>query len=353
MKSDSSEFNPVCPLPINNYKHVLLAHGGGGQLMHEMISEVFHAAFKNPILDARHDSAVFASPGQKLAFTTDSYVVHPLFFPGGDIGSLAVYGTVNDLAMAGARPLFISTGFIIEEGLPMETLVRIVRSMAEAAQKANVQIVTGDTKVVDRGKGDGVYINTAGIGVIEHDHLISPLGIRPGDLILVNGDIGRHGMAVMAFREGLEYESEITSDSLPLAGLVQQLLGAGIPLHCLRDITRGGLSTTLNEMAQSAGLNFLIEEDKVPVQTDVRGACEILGFDPLYVACEGRMVLFIPESHLSQALTLLRGFPDGEQAAAIGRVREADSRGLVCSLSPIGVERVLDMLSGEQLPRIC
>ena len=321
--------------------------------MHEMISEVFHAAFKNPILDGRHDSAVFAAPGKRLAFTTDSYVVHPLFFPGGDIGSLAVYGTVNDLAMAGARPLFISTGFIIEEGLPMETLVRIVRSMAAAARKAGVQIVTGDTKVVDRGKGDGVYINTAGIGVLEHEGLISPQGIQPGDLILVNGDIGRHGMAVMSKREGLEFESEIISDSMPLAALVERLAGAGIPLHCLRDITRGGLSTTLNEMAQAAGLNFLVEEEKVPVQPAVRGACEVLGFDPLYVACEGRMVLFIPESHLKQALELLKSYPDGGQAAVIGRVRGPDPRGMVCSLSPIGVERVLDMLSGEQLPRIC
>ncbi|MFA5261956.1 MAG: hydrogenase expression/formation protein HypE [Candidatus Omnitrophota bacterium] len=353
MKSDFSEFSPGCPLPLKNYQHVLLAHGGGGQLMHEMISEVFHAAFRNPILDTRHDSAVLASPGQRLAFTTDSYVVHPLFFPGGDIGSLAVYGTVNDLAMSGARPLFISTGFIIEEGLPMETLVRIVRSMSAAAQKANVQIVTGDTKVVDRGKGDGVYINTAGIGVLEHDSVIGPLSIQPGDLILVNGDIGRHGMAVMATREGLEYESEITSDSAPLAALVQKLMRAGIPLHCLRDVTRGGLSTTLNELAQAAGLNFLIGEDKVPVQADVRGACEILGFDPLYVACEGRMVLFIPESHRSQALALLRDDPEGKQAAVIGQVRGPDPRGLVCSLSPIGVERILDMLSGEQLPRIC
>lgn len=321
--------------------------------MHEMISGVFHAAFQNPMLDTRHDAAVLASPGQRLAFTTDSYVVHPLFFPGGDIGSLAVYGTVNDLAMSGARPLFISTGFIIEEGLPMETLVRIARSMSAAAQKARVQIVTGDTKVVERGKGDGVYINTAGIGVLEHDSVISPLEVRPGDLILVNGDLGRHGMAVMASREGLEYESEITSDSAPLGTLVQKLMGAGVPLHCLRDITRGGLSATLNEIAEAAGLNFLIEEDLIPVRADVRGACEILGLDPLYVACEGRLVLFIPEPHLKQALAVLMDDPCGKQAAVIGRVRGPDPRGLVCSLSPIGVERVLDMLSGEQLPRIC
>ncbi len=346
-------FHPVCPLPIKDYPQVLLAHGSGGQLMHDLISRIFRSSFHNPLDHSQHDSAVLPSPGRKLAFTTDSYVVHPLFFPGGDIGSLAVFGTVNDLAMSGARPLYISAGFILEEGLSMDTLYRVACSMAAAARKAGVSIVTGDTKVVDRGKGDGLYINTAGIGVIEHDSLIDPASIEEGDVIIVNGDIGRHGMAVMATREGLEYESQITSDSMPLSFLVQDLIREHIPIHCLRDITRGGLGTTLNEIAQTARLSLIVEETCLPVQADVRGACEILGFDPVYVACEGRMVLFIPQAYAEKSLDVIRRHQDCEKACVIGKVREPDPRGLVFSLSPIGVERVVDMLSGEQLPRIC
>jgi hydrogenase expression/formation protein HypE len=347
-----NDFNPACPLPLKDYPRILLAHGSGGQLMHDLVANVFAEAFKNPLLDDRHDAAVFSSPGGKLAFTTDSYVVNPLLFPGGDIGSLAVHGTVNDLAMAGARPLYISAGFILEEGLPMEVLRRVVRSMRDAARKAGVTVVTGDTKVVDHGKGDGIFINTAGIGVIEHDLDIHPRSIRPGDAILVNGDIGRHGMAIMATREGLEYESTIESDSAPLAGLVRNLFEAKLDIHCLRDVTRGGLATTLNEIAGEARRGILVEEKDIPVLPDVRGACEILGFDPVYVACEGRMVVFVPEDQADRALAQMRALPEGAGACRIGRVRE-DPRGLVSLRSLIGVERIVDMLSGGQLPRIC
>jgi len=349
----AEDFNPVCPIPLKDYPQVLLAHGSGGQLMHDLIAKIFQASFTNPLGQTQHDAAVFSSPGKKLAFTTDSFVVHPLFFPGGDIGSLAVFGTVNDLAMSGARPIYMSAGFILEEGLSMDTLYQVVCSMAHAAKKVNVSIVTGDTKVVDRGKGDGVYINTAGVGVIEHDYVIDPHSIEPGDLIIVNGDIGRHGMAVMATREGLEYESQIMSDSMPLSSLVQDLIREDIPIHCLRDITRGGLGTTLNEIAQTAKLRLLVEENALPVQSDVRGACEILGFDPIYVACEGRMILFVPETYAERALTILRSHQDCGQSCVIGMTGEPDPRGLVLSRSPIGVDRILDMLSGGQLPRIC
>jgi hydrogenase expression/formation protein HypE len=285
----ADEFTLSCPIPISQYPQILLAHGGGGKLMHQLIEKIFGAAFANEYLNERHDGAALTLNGAKLAFTTDSYVVRPLFFPGGDIGKLAVYGTVNDLAMCGARPLFLSAGFILEEGLPMETLWKIVQSMREAAHKAHVQIVTGDTKVVDKGKGDGVFINTAGIGIIEHSLAISPKNVRPGDLILLNGDVGRHGIAIMAVREGLSFESAIESDCAPLAEVVLKLIEAGIELHCLRDLTRGGLASALNEIAQTAQVHITIDESAVPVREDVQGACEILGLDPLYVANEGTL----------------------------------------------------------------
>jgi hydrogenase expression/formation protein HypE len=350
--SSSAEINLSCPLPIQQYPKVLLAHGGGGKLMHQLIEKIFVAAFGNPTLQQGHDSAVLNLSNTRLAFTTDSYVVHPLFFPGGDIGSLAVHGTVNDLAMSGARPLYLSVGFILEEGLPMETLWRIVQSMQWAAEKAGVQIVTGDTKVVDHGKGDGVYINTSGIGVVEHPLEISPRAVQSGDVILVNGDIGRHGMAVMAVREGLEFESCIESDSAPVSGQVLELLASGIPLHCLRDTTRGGMATTLNEIAQSAGFGILLEENRIPIRPDVQAACEILGFDPLYVACEGRFVAFLPAASAQQALEMLHRHEGCGQAAIIGKVTEETS-GLVTLKNRIGSSRIIDILSGEQLPRIC
>jgi hydrogenase expression/formation protein HypE len=341
-----------CPVPISDYPRVLMAHGGGGKLMQQLIEKMFAPAFKNPLLDQQHDGAVFELNGKKLAFTTDSYVVHPLFFPGGDIGDLAINGTVNDLAMCGARPLYLSAGFILEEGLPMETLWRVVRSMQRAAEAAGVQLVTGDTKVVDKGKGDGMFINTAGIGVIEHNLAISPKSVRPGDAVLLNGDIGRHGMAIMAVREGLEFQSAIESDTAPLAGLVNQLIAAGVEIHCLRDITRGGIASTFNEIASAAGVNIALDEAAIPVREDVRGACEMLGFDPLYVANEGRFAAFVAAKDADHALAVMRAHPLGREAALIGGV-QANPAGLVTLKSRIGATRIVDMLSGEQLPRIC
>ncbi len=346
----AEEFSLSCPIPISEYPQILLAHGGGGRLMHQLIEKIFGAAFANEYLNERHDGATFTLNGARLAFTTDSYVVRPLFFPGGDIGKLAIYGTVNDLAMCGARPLFLSTGFILEEGLPMETLWRIVQSMREAAQIAQVQIVTGDTKVVDKGKGDGVFINTAGLGIIEHDRVISPTRVRPNDVVVLNGDIGRHGIAIMAVREGLAFESEITSDCTPLAHPVMKLIEEDIEIHCLRDLTRGGLASALTEIAQAAHVNIAIDESAVPVREDVQGACEILGLDPLYVANEGRFIAFVAPQDAARALEILKTF--SPQAALIGRVL-AEPQGLVTLKSRIGAQRIVDMLSGEQLPRIC
>jgi hydrogenase expression/formation protein HypE len=342
----------VCPIPIEQYPNVLLAHGGGGKLTHQLIEKMFLPAFGNAMLEARHDGAVIDIPSSKLAFTTDSYVVQPLFFPGGDIGALAVNGTVNDLAMCGARPLYMSAGFILEEGLPMDTLWRVVQSMKAAAEHAGIQLVTGDTKVVNRGKGDGIFINTAGIGVIETKYPISPSGVKPGDAILLSGDIGRHGIAIMAMREGLEFESTVASDCADLSGIVLSLIASGMEVHCLRDLTRGGLASALIEIAEASRLHFEIDENAIPVPEDVRGACEILGFDPLYVANEGRFVSFIPAPQAERALQLLRAHPLGERACMIGIIQE-ENPGLVTMKSRIGATRVVDMLSGEQLPRIC
>ena len=345
-------FTASCPLPISQYPHVLMAHGGGGTLMHRLLEDVFGRAFSNPILDTRHDSAQFTVPAGRLAMTTDSYVVRPIFFPGGDIGSMAVHGTVNDLAMSGARPLYLSCGFIIEEGLPMETLWRVVCSMRDAAEKCGVQIVTGDTKVVDKGKGDGLFINTTGIGVIEHEQRISPQSVLPGDAILVSGDLGRHGMAIMAVREGLQFESAIESDSAPVAEPVLALVQAGIEIHCLRDLTRGGLASALNEIAEAAGVKITIEEKSVPVREDVHAACEMLGLDPLHVANEGRFIAFVAAKDAARALEVLRRYEVSKNSAIIGKVVEK-SAPLVTLKSAIGASRILDMPSGEQLPRIC
>ncbi|MEK7728266.1 MAG: hydrogenase expression/formation protein HypE [candidate division KSB1 bacterium] len=344
--------NFSCPIPINQYPNLLLAHGGGGMLMHQLIEKMFVPAFKNNLPATKHDGAVLNLNGVKLAFTTDSYVVHPLFFPGGDIGTLAINGTVNDLAMCGARPLYLSAGFILEEGLPMETLWRVVQSMQQAAEAARVQLVTGDTKVVDKGKGDGMFINTAGIGMIEHNLTIAPASVQPNDVILLNGDLGRHGMAIMAVREGLEFESAIASDCAPLADLVLKLLESGIKIHCLRDLTRGGLASALNEIAEAAQLQINIEENAIPIREDVQGACEILGFDPLYVANEGRFIAFVEKAEAARALAIMRAHALGAEAAIIGKVTE-DATALVTMKSKIGVNRIVDMLSGEQLPRIC
>jgi hydrogenase expression/formation protein HypE len=341
-----------CPVPQTDHARVLLAHGGGGLLTHRLIEQIFHPAFANAALDARHDGAVLAVGGQRLALTTDSYVVRPLFFPGGDIGTLAVNGTVNDLAMCGARPVFLSAAFVLEEGLPLASLRRVVESMRQAATAASVQIVTGDTKVVDRGKGDGVYLNTTGIGIIEHGLAIAPSSIRAGDAVLLSGDIGRHGMAIMAVREGLEFESTIASDCAPLAEPALALITAGLAVHCLRDLTRGGLATALIEIAEAAGVHVHIDEKAIAVPDEVRGACEILGLDPLYVANEGRFVAFVPESQAEMALTVLRSFSVSTDAQIIGNVGAA-GHGRLTMTNRFGTSRILDMLTGEQLPRIC
>jgi hydrogenase expression/formation protein HypE len=325
----------------------MLAHGGGGRMMRSLIEGVIMPAFSNPALNAAHDGASLTINGSRLAFTTDSYVVQPLFFPGGDIGKLAVNGTVNDLAMCGARPLAISAGFIIEEGFSMDTLRRVIDSMAAAAREAGVQIVTGDTKVVDQGKGDGLYINTAGIGMIADGVDIAPTNIRPGDAILLNGDLGRHSLAIMALREGLSFESEIESDCAPLVEPVMTLLEAGIRVRCLRDLTRGGLASALVEIASTAKRDLQIAEAAVPVRDDVRGACEILGLDPIYAANEGRFIAFVAPEDAARALLLM-----GDGARMIGSVQNTDE-GIVTLTSVIGASRIVDMLSGEQLPRIC
>ncbi|BAI94122.1 MULTISPECIES: hydrogenase expression/formation protein HypE [Limnospira] len=343
------DFNLTCPIPIENYPQVLLAHGGGGRLMNQLIEQMFRPAFGTSS-DIPHDATTLTLTGKKIAMTTDSYVVNPLFFPGGDIGSMAIYGTVNDLAMAGARPLYLSVGFILEEGLPMTTLWHIIQAMQMAAKWANIQIVTGDTKVVDRGKGDGIFINTAGIGIIEHELRISPESVQPGDIILVSGDLGRHGIAIMAVREGLEFETTIESDSAPVADLVLELLNAGVEVHCLRDLTRGGLASALHEIATASNLQMEIEENKLPIREDVQGACEILGFDPIYVANEGRFVAFIPAKDVDKTCSILTA--KNSQASVIGKVQDK-AGGLVTMVSKIGSSRIVDLLSGEQLPRIC
>jgi hydrogenase expression/formation protein HypE len=341
-----------CPLPITNQDFVTLAHGGGGRMMHNLLERSVLPAFGNQPLESRHDGAVMAVARGRLAFTTDSYVVHPLFFPGGDIGTLAVTGTVNDLAMCGARPLCLSAAFILEEGLPLATFDKVVASMARTAKMASVNIVTGDTKVVDRGKGDGMFINTAGIGVIEHDLIIAPTSVRPGDAVLLSGDVGRHGVAIMAVREGLQFETTIETDCAPLALPVLALLAAGIDVHCLRDLTRGGLATSLIEIAESSRLHVEISERAVSVEENVCGACEILGLDPLYLANEGRFVAFVPAAQADKAVAILRGHPVSAGTVRIGSVSDTEDK-LVTLESRIGTRRILDMHSGEQLPRIC
>jgi len=341
----------VCPVAPTRTEEIQLAHGGGGRLTQDLIDRVFIPAFRNPELDSRHDGAVFTPPpGARLAFATDSHVVSPLFFQGGDIGALAVHGTANDLAMCGARPRWMSAAFIMEEGLPVETLTRLVASMAAAARELGIVIATGDTKVVERGKGDGLYVCTSGIGVIEHVQDIRPASVRPGDVVLLSGDIGRHGMAILAQREGLAFESPIGSDSAHLWPAVSSLLEAGIPVHCLRDLTRGGLATSVIEIAEAAGLSVVLDEARITVSEPVRGACEILGLDPCYVANEGRFIAIVPEDFVVPALDLLREI--NPEAARIG-VLAAAPAGQVTLRSVVGVERILDRLSGEQLPRIC
>lgn len=345
-------FTRTCPIPLSNYPTVQLAHGGGGTLMNQLIEKAFLPTFSNPLLAQRHDGAVFEVEQGRMAFSTDSYVVHPLEFPGGNIGELAVNGTVNDLAMCGARPRYLSAGFIIEEGLSMEVLWRIVDAMGRQAEAAGVHIVTGDTKVVDRGKGDGLFINTAGVGEVLPGVRVSPEDVQPGDAVIVSGDVGRHGIAIMAVREGLTFETQVESDCAALADLALGGLEAGLAVRCMRDLTRGGLTSALVEISEAAKVRISIDERAVPVESQVRGACEILGLDPFYVANEGRYVAFVAEADAEKYLEHLQADPLGAQAAVIGRVEEAGDA-LVTLKSAIGATRILDMLSGEQLPRIC
>jgi len=344
---------PQCPIPISDYPHILLAHGGGGRLTQMLIERMFVPAFANSTLETLHDGAVLPINGARAAFSTDSFVISPRVFPGGDIGSLAVHGTINDLAMCGAQPLALAAGFILEEGLPMEELWRYVQSMQRAASAVGVPIVTGDTKVVDRGKGDGIYINTTGIGLIPAGVHVAPTRAQPGDLILVSGAIAVHGMAIMSVREGLTFETTLTSDSAPLHELVAQALAVGGEhVHVLRDPTRGGVASTLNEIAQAASLGIRLDEAKIPVWDDVRGACEILGLDPLYVANEGKCLVIVARQAAEAVLAALQAHPLGREAALIGEVLD-DHPGRVVLRTRIGGQRIVDMLTGEQLPRIC
>lgn len=351
-KKETGLFGLSCPIPISDYPQVLLAHGGGGKLTQHLIQKMFASQFSNDLLDPLHDGAVFSVNGSRFAFSTDSYVVNPIFFPGGTIGDLAVNGTVNDLAMCGAHPLYLSAGFILEEGTEMNDLWRVVVSMQEAAGKAGVQLITGDTKVVDRGKGDKIFINTTGIGVIGKGIDIQPRRTKPGDSIILSGPIALHGIAIMSVREGLEFGTEIKSDTAPLNGLVDVMLKAGKDLHVLRDPTRGGVASALNEIAESAGVGIAITEDSIPVTDQVRGACEILGLDPLYVANEGKLLAFVSPEATETTLAAMRAHPLGRDSVVIGSV-VSDHPRLVIMKSRIGGSRVVDMLSGEQLPRIC
>jgi hydrogenase expression/formation protein HypE len=332
---------------------ILLAHGSGGRLTHELIRQVFARYLTNPLLDTQDDAAVWDLPAPtRLAMTTDSYVISPIFFPGGDIGKLAVCGTVNDLAMVGAAPRYLTAGFILEEGLPVADLARVVASMAETARAAGVSVVAGDTKVVDRGSADQLFINTAGIGLIAEGVAISGANARPGDEVIVSGLIGAHGLAIMSQREGLRFSFPLESDCAPLNGLVAAMLAADPRIHVLRDPTRGGLATTLNELAGQSHVGIDVEETAIPVPESVRAACELLGLDPLYAANEGKLVAIVPTAAAAAVLAAMRGHPFGREAAIIGRVT-ADHAGRVVLRTTLGAHRILDMLSGAQLPRIC
>jgi hydrogenase expression/formation protein HypE len=346
-----------CPLPIFDHQQIVLGHGSGGKLTADLIDHIFLPAFKNPVLDKLDDQAVLTVGGARLAFTTDSFVVTPIFFPGGDIGRLAVHGTVNDLAMSGARPLYLSAAFILEEGLAVDDLRRVVESMRAAAAEANVQFVTGDTKVVNRGKGDQVFITTTGIGVVEGGVNISADRARAGDQIILSGYIGDHGMAIMSQRENLEFEGAIVSDCASLHGLVASMLSTPSSpgtdfIHCLRDPTRGGAATTLNEIAKRSRVGMLLRERSIPVRESVKGACELLGLDPLYVANEGKLLAIVAPEMAPAVLRQMQQHPLGADAAIIGEV-VTDHAGMVLMKTQIGGTRVLDVMFGEQLPRIC
>ncbi len=351
-----TNFELSCPVPLPARDTILLGHGSGGKLSAELIRDVFLPELKNPLLSRLDDQAIINVNGQRLAFTTDSFVVKPLFFPGGDIGSLAVHGTVNDLAMGGAIPLFLSAAFIIEEGFSMGELRRVVNSLQRAAAEAGVQIVTGDTKVVEKGKGDGLFINTTGIGLVPDGVDLSADHARPGDKVLLSGSIGDHGIAILAQREGLEFETQIQSDSASLHTLVSEMLDAASKLtqgiRCMRDPTRGGVSSTLNEIAERSRVGIEIEELSLPIHEQVRGACELLGLDPLYVANEGKLIAIVAPEAAAAVLQAMRRHPLGAEAQVIGTVK-SESPGLVTMRTPLGTTRIVDMLAGDQLPRIC
>src|SRR5215469_1873316 len=347
--------NPLlstCPLPLSDYREIVLAHGSGGKLSQQLIHKIVVPQFRNELLEPLHDGAVFSVNGARLAFSTDSFVVSPIFFPGGDIGKLAVHGTVNDLSMCGARPLYLSAGFILEEGTSMEDFWRIVSSMREAAAEAGVALVTGDTKVVDRGKEDKIFINTSGIGVVPDGVDIAPGRAQVGDKVILSGEIAVHGMAIMSVREGLEFETQIASDTAPLNHLVESILTAAPDVHVLRDPTRGGVTSALTEIAQTAKVGIRLDEAQIPISEEVKGACEILGLDPLYVANEGKLLAVVPAESANAALTAMRKHPLGSKAALIGEV-VAEHPEFVTMKTRVGGTRVVDMLSGEQLPRIC
>jgi hydrogenase expression/formation protein HypE len=348
----------ACPLPRSSYDRILLGHGSGGLLSAELIQRLFLPAFGNEVLEALEDQATVSLPGlngtstSRIALTTDSFVVRPIFFPGGDIGRLAVHGTVNDLAVGGARPLFLASAFILEEGLPLDDLRRIANSMREACIEAGVTLVAGDTKVVDRGKGDKIFITTTGVGLVPEGRSLSIRAARPGDRVLVSGTIGDHGIAIMSVREGIEFETVLESDTAPLNGLTEAILRACPQTRCMRDPTRGGVSSTLNELATASGVGIELDEGAIPLRTEVKGACEMLGLDPLYVANEGKLIAVVPPEDAGRALEAMRSHPLGRNAAIIGSV-VAGLPGMVVLRSRVGGSRVVTLMAGEQLPRIC
>jgi hydrogenase expression/formation protein HypE len=350
--SASQHINPQCPIPITEYKNVLLAHGGGGKLTQQLIQKMFLPCFGNEILNQGHDGARISNIPGEIAMTTDSFVVDPIFFPGGDIGDLAINGTVNDLVCCGAEPLYISLAFILEEGFLLEELWKIVQSIEMSARKAGVTIVTGDTKVVEKGKGDKIYINTTGIGRLIPGLCISPENCREGDVVIINGPIGDHGIAIMSERAGMTFESGIRSDTAPLNRMMLDVFLNQTNIHVLRDPTRGGLASSLNEICHSSGTGIRLYEDQIEVSESVRGACEIMGFDPLYIANEGKILVILPEKHSGQVLDIMRSHETGRMSRIIGQVTK-DHGGMLYMETTIGTARIIDMITGEQLPRIC
>jgi len=348
----SDVLSGTCPLPLSDYQEIVLAHGSGGKLSQQLIQKIVLPQFRNELLEPLHDGAIFSLNGVRLAFSTDCFVVSPIFFPGGDIGSLAVHGTVNDIAMCGARPLYLSAGFILEEGTSMEDFRRVVSSMRDSAAAAGIALITGDTKVVDRGKADKIFVNTTGIGVVPEGVNIHPGRAQAGDKIIVSGEIAVHGIAIMSVREGLEFETQIASDTAALNDLVDAILTTSPDVHVFRDPTRGGITSALSEIAQTARVGIRLDESQIPISEEVKGACEILGLDPLYVANEGKLLAIVSKEAAATVLSSMRAHPLGAKAAIIGEVTN-DHPGFVTMKTRIGGTRVVDMLSGEQLPRIC